>query len=283
MTRLLRKPQELRSALAESSGPLGFIPTMGALHVGHGSLIETCRQGCSRSVVSIFVNPLQFGPHEDLERYPRDLQADLAFCEARGVDYVFAPEVSTLYPPGFQSKVEVSELGRVLEGERRPGHFQGVATVLTKLFHLVAPDRAFFGKKDFQQLRLVQRLVEDLAFPIEIVAVPTFREADGLAYSSRNRYLDAEERKRALAFVAGLRAVHQAWSLGQKQRDDLESVARSQLEGKVDRLDYALLVDPTTLEGSPPRIDGPAALVLAGWIGKTRLIDNLVLGEDPAP
>ncbi|MCS6856345.1 MAG: pantoate--beta-alanine ligase [Sandaracinaceae bacterium] len=259
---------------------VGFVPTMGALHAGHLALIDALRAcGCTGIAVSIFVNPLQFGPGEDLDRYPRTLDADLEACKSRGVDWVFVPSVEEMYPAGFSTKVRVEGLSEGLEGRFRPGHFEGVATVVAKLFALVGPCRAAFGRKDYQQLRLVERLVEDLAFPIEIVPVRTVREADGLAMSSRNRYLSPEERKRATGIVRGLRAAVEAFEKGERLAKSLEALARAPVEASFDAIDYVAVVDPKSLQPID-RIEEKALLAVAARIGQTRLIDNVVLGEE---
>ncbi len=196
----------LRQAVAEArraGKTIGLVPTMGALHAGHVSLIDAARAADGFVVVSIFVNPTQFGPKEDLSRYPRPLERDLEMCGAAGVDLVFTPDAATMYPPGFRTFVEVNELSEVLEGASRPGHFRGVATVVLKLFNLVQPDRAYFGQKDAQQVRIIQQMVRDLNVPVEVVVRPTVREPDGLALSSRNQYLDAEQRRKAVALNRG--------------------------------------------------------------------------------
>ena len=249
--------RELRTELAPlRRGTVGLVPTMGGLHEGHLSLLRAARAECDTVVMSLFVNPAQFGDERDLASYPRDEARDLALAEEAGVDLVFAPTVQEMYPPGFQTWVEVTELGSVLEGEHRPGHFRGVATVVLKLLSIVRPDHAYFGQKDAQQAELVRRMIEDLALEIELHVLPTVRDADGLALSSRNARLSPEERKRALA---------RPRALATKDRDAaLAELARSN----------GLVVDYVEVADFHPRI-----LAGAVRVGSTRLIDNVVLEE----
>jgi len=213
-----------RWRLRDRAARLALVPTMGALHEGHLSLVRAARERAERVVLSIFVNPLQFGPTEDFAAYPRDLEADLQLCASAGVTEVFHPEPGAFYPPGFQTRIEVPELSADLCGARRPGHFRGVATVVYRLFQLVQPDLAFFGEKDLQQLRVVQRMVRDLGLPVEVVGCPIVRDSDGLALSSRNRYLTPEERSQALGIVRGLREARAAFAAG--ERDSARLVER---------------------------------------------------------
>ncbi len=256
---------------------VGFVPTMGALHHGHASLVRAARAACDRVVVSIFVNPTQFGPHEDFERYPRALDADRALCEREGADVVFAPTVPEVYPPGDETVVDVGLLGAVLCGASRPGHFRGVATVVAKLFVMVNPHRAYFGQKDYQQTVVIRRLVEDLRLPVEVVVCPTVRDQDGLAASSRNTYLSPEERKRALRVPAALaeaeRLIKAGERSGGKIRDVLEVFLSS---GAAVKVDYVAVVHPDTLQPLE-RLAGRVVVALAAWVGKTRLIDNVVI------
>jgi pantoate--beta-alanine ligase len=254
---------------------IAFVPTMGALHAGHVALLAEGRQRGDRLALSIFVNPTQFGPHEDLARYPRDLPGDLAKAAGAGTDVAFVPEVPEIYPPGFQTTIEVKELSRGLDGVFRPGHFAGVATVVAKLFNIVKPDLAVFGEKDFQQLTIVRRLVSDLAMGIEIVGLPTVREPDGLAMSSRNAYLTPAERTRALSLSRALFAARDRTAAGERDAQALLGAARAALD--VDRLDYLELCDAATL-APVARVDGPSVLLVAAFIGRTRLIDNVRLG-----
>jgi pantoate--beta-alanine ligase len=255
---------EARAALAQSAGTVGLVPTMGSLHAGHRALLAAARAGCDTVVASVFVNPAQFGPGEDLDRYPLEEQADLADLEAAGVDVAFLPSVQEMYPPGFQTWVEVEELGRRLEGDARPGHFRGVATVCLKLFSIVRPDRAYFGQKDAQQAEVVARMIEDLALEIELRILPTVRDDDGLALSSRNAYLAPEEREIALALPRALAAGAEAHRAGR----DAAEAARAALDAEPRlRPDYVEVA----------RWDGRAVLVAAARVGSTRLIDNVVL------
>ena len=242
---------------------IGFVPTMGALHEGHRSLIRAAREGNSFVVVSIFVNPAQFGPREDLAAYPRDLDADLRACAAEGVDLVFHPDADEMYAPDAKTTVHVAALTETMEGAHRPGHFDGVALVCAKLFNIVGSCTAYFGKKDAQQLRVIGRLVEDLDLPVDIAACETIRDADGLALSSRNAYLSAAERARALALPRALRALAAGTRL-----DDARELLRD-----VD-VDYLEIVDPQTLE---PTTHRPALACGAIRVGRTRLIDNMEL------
>jgi pantoate--beta-alanine ligase len=254
---------------------IAFVPTMGALHAGHVALLAEGRKRGDKLVLSIFVNPTQFGPHEDLARYPRDLPGDLAKAAGAGTDVAFVPDASDIYPAGFQTAIEVKELSRGLDGVFRPGHFAGVATVVAKLFNIVQPDLAVFGEKDFQQLAIVRRLVADLAMGIEIVGLPTVREPDGLAMSSRNAYLSAVERTRALSLSRALFAARDRAAAGERDAKVLVEGARAALD--VDRIDYLELCDAATL-APVSRVEGPSALLVAAFIGRTRLIDNVRLG-----
>ncbi|HXT97064.1 MAG TPA: pantoate--beta-alanine ligase [Polyangia bacterium] len=254
---------------------IAFVPTMGALHAGHVALLAEGRRRGDRLALSIFVNPTQFGPNEDLARYPRDLPGDLAKAAGAGTDVAFVPEVADVYPAGFQTTIEVKELARGLDGPFRPGHFAGVATVVAKLFNIVQPDLAIFGEKDFQQLAIVRRLVTDLAMGIEIVGLATVREPDGLAMSSRNAYLSPAERARALSLSRALFAARDRAAAGERDAKTLVEGARGMLD--VDRLDYLELVDAATL-APVARVEGPSALLVAAFIGRTRLIDNVRVG-----
>ncbi len=250
---------------------------MGFLHQGHLSLLAEARARADLVAVTIFVNPSQFGPAEDLSRYPRDFAGDLAKCASAGVDVVFHPEVAEVYPPGHQTYVEVSELSKGLCGERRPGHFRGVATVVTQLFALFRPHLAVFGEKDYQQLLVVRRLALDLHLGVEVVAKPIFREPDGLAMSSRNAYLTPPERRRALALHRGLEAARTRYRQGTVAAEALVGAVRDALRAEDVCEDYVALVDSTTLE---PLQQGTAhaRLLVAGYVGTTRLIDNTPLG-----
>jgi pantoate--beta-alanine ligase len=257
---------------------VGFVPTMGALHAGHASLVKRARRENDIVVVSIFVNPLQFGPKEDFKEYPRTISRDLALLKKDGVDIVFRPDANAMYPEGFSTCIRVPSLDTVLEGAFRPGHFQGVATVVMKLLNLVLPTRAYFGDKDYQQVRVIHRMIDDLNIPVRLISCRTMREKDGLALSSRNRYLSKEEREEAIK-------IHQALYLGQElisgklMRDSRKLVRRlSQIFSRVPRckIDYIAVLDPETLEPMK-KIRRPALLAAAVKIGKTRLIDNVII------
>lgn len=285
MTTLVRKPADFRQACDDAraaSRRVGLVPTMGALHDGHFSLIDEAKKRADFVAVTIFVNPLQFAPGEDLDRYPRTLEDDLAGCRERGVDLVFAPEPGSMYPAQFQTRVSVGAITKPLEGGFRPTHFDGVTTVVTKLFNLAGPCAAMFGRKDYQQWKILSRMAEDLDMPIEVVGCAIVREPDGLALSSRNRYLSASERKRALGLVSGLRHACDAWLAGERNPDALRSLVAERVQSSFDRVDYVAAVDPETLvasEGTPTRL----LIAVAAHMGTTRLIDNVVLGEDPRP
>jgi pantoate--beta-alanine ligase len=269
---------DLRRARAALPEPVGLVPTMGFLHEGHLSLVERARHECRGVAVSIFVNPTQFGPTEDLAAYPRDLPGDLARLEAAGVDLVWTPPPEVMYPPGFQTWVTVENVSQGLEGERRPGHFRGVATVVTKLFHAFQPQKAYFGQKDAQQAAVIRRLTADLDFPVEIVVCPTVREADGLAMSSRNAYLDPAERRAATVLYRALEAARLAHAAGERQAERLRRVMQSVLaeEPRV-KVQYVSVADPDALNELDGRAER-ALLSMAVYIGKTRLIDNMVVG-----
>lgn len=281
MAKLIGAVAELREAVGQAKKAgrvVGLVPTMGALHEGHARLIERCRDECGLVVVSIFVNPTQFGPNEDFERYPRTLDADMARCEAAGADLVFVPDVATMYPRGKDEAtyVEVPGLSAVLEGASRPGHFRGVATVVLKLFALSQPDLAFFGAKDYQQQLVIRRMVDDLNLPVTVRTVETVREADGLAMSSRNRYLDPAERKAATALHRALVAARDAVAAGERDANRVRQIltATIESEGKA-VLDYAEVADAETLEPLGALAPGRHAVgLLAVRVGGTRLIDN---------
>lgn len=270
---------ELRHTLAKARKAdkrVGFVPTMGYLHDGHLALVAASRTQCDVTVVSIFVNPTQFGPNEDLSAYPRDFLRDENLCRDAGVAILFAPDAQEVYPGQFETFVEPGELAKPLCGAFRPGHFRGVATVVCKLLNMVQPDVVFFGQKDFQQCAVVRRMAIDLDLPIEIVTMPTVREPDGLAMSSRNRYLSKEERRRALAISRGLFAAADEFRSGERNVERLIAVAKGHLE-TVDRLQYLELVDGNTLKAADSPLRRPAALCAAAYVGSTRLIDNVIL------
>jgi len=258
---------------------VGFVPTMGALHDGHLSLVDAARAaGADFVVMSIFVNPLQFGPTEDFSKYPRTFDQDLALCRSRDVDAVYVPDGRAMYPAGFQTLVEVSELTKRFEGEARPTHFRGVTTVVLKLFAAVGPCIAAFGRKDYQQWRVLERMARDLDLPVEVLGCPIAREPDGLAMSSRNRYLDPGQRGRATAIHRGLNAAEEAYRTGERDPNRLEAIARAVIEPSFDAIDYVTLADAETL--APPRnpLDRPAVMLVVARLRATRLLDNRVIG-----
>ena len=259
--------------------PLGLVPTMGALHEGHLALVRRARAENETVAVSIFVNPTQFGPQEDLAAYPRDMERDLGLLEAEGVDLVYAPTPEEVYPAGFDTWIEPEALAERLEGAVRPGHFRGVATVVAKLFNVVRPDRAYFGQKDGQQLAVIRQMVRDLNMGIEIVAVPTVRDADGLALSSRNGYLTPEQRQAAPVVYRALSAAQRLWNEGETNCEKLRAAVRAilQTEPLLGGIDYVSVADAGTLE-ELAQVEGPAMVSTAVRLGKTRLIDNVMLG-----
>lgn len=269
---------ELRVARAQLPEPVGLVPTMGYLHEGHLSLVRRARAECAGVVVSIFVNPTQFGPNEDLNTYPRDIPRDLRLLEAEGVDLVWIPTPEIMYPPDFQTWVTVEEVTKPLEGKMRPGHFRGVTTVVAKLFNAVQPQKAYFGQKDAQQAVVIRQMVRDLNFPIEVVVCPIVREADGLAMSSRNTYLNPEERRAATVLFRALQAARSAFEAGERDASRLRQIMADVLAGEpLARVQYVSCADPDTLE-ELERVNDRALLSLAILIGRTRLIDNLVVG-----
>jgi pantoate--beta-alanine ligase len=261
---------------------VGLVATMGALHRGHAALMERARAECERVVLSVFVNPRQFGPGEDLSRYPRALEADLALAREAGVDVAFTPDGKEVYPEGFATAVQVGALGDVLCGAARPGHFDGVATVVTRLFGLTRPTRAYFGHKDYQQCVIVRRVAADLALGVEIVVCPTVREADGLALSSRNAYLTPADRERARAVPEALRAGAERFAAGDTDPEPVLAAVRAVLEGGADRIDYVEAVDPDTL-APVTRLAPGTVLLVAAHVGAARLIDNRVLSTAADP
>ncbi len=286
MSELITTVPALRARLAptrEQGQRVGLVPTMGALHAGHLSLVAEAKRRAQVVVVTVFVNPTQFGPTEDFSRYPRQLEADVAAATAAGADVIFAPDASAMYPTGDQTRIRVPEVARHFEGEIRPHHFEGVATVCAKLFSVTGPCVAVFGRKDRQQLQLVRRMVRDLFLPVEIVPHPTTREADGLALSSRNVYLSERERSDARAIPLGLSAACRAFIAGERRTSELVRCARAPIEATATSVDYVACADE---DGVAP-LDGTAPdrvlLLVAARYGKTRLIDNVLLGEDEAP
>jgi pantoate--beta-alanine ligase len=283
---LLHEPAAFRAACdaARARGErVGLVPTMGALHAGHMSLVREAARRSDHVAVTIFVNPTQFGPNEDLARYPRTLDADAALCRDAGVATVFAPPADAMYPRGEETRVKVGATAAPLCGVFRPTHFEGVATIVTKLFALAGPCCAVFGRKDYQQWRVIERFTADLFLPIEIVGAPIVRESDGLALSSRNAYLSPADRRRALALVRGLRAAAAAFAAGTRDAEALRAAARGVVEQGVDRIDYVEVADPHTVAPLEGTVGERALVAIAAHVGKTRLIDNCVLGEDSLP
>ena len=271
MTDLVHTRGELAAARSAMPGSVAVVMTMGALHEGHRALLRAAREQADHLIATIFVNPLQFGPNEDFDRYPRTLDADLAVCAEAGADLVFAPDRAEMYPSGEPMvRVNPGPLGERLEGASRPGFFHGVLTVVLKLLQLTRPDLAFFGEKDYQQLTLVRRMALDLEVPVRIVGVPTVREPDGLALSSRNRYLAPAERQTALTLSAALRAGAEAAAQGL----DAEAAARAAFNPATAKLDYLVLTDPDL---GPAPAEGPGRMLVAAWVGSTRLIDNIAV------
>ena len=274
---IIRDPRAMQrecEALRLRGKRIAFVPTMGYLHEGHLSLLREARKRGDVLVLSIYVNPTQFGPKEDLGRYPRDEAGDLAKAESCGVDLAFLP--ANLYPDGFQTYIQVRELEQPLCGASRPGHFIGVATVVAKLFQLVRPHVALFGRKDFQQLAIIRRMVRDLDFDLEIVGMPIVREPDGLAMSSRNAYLKGDERQRALCLSRGLAAARERFAAGERDGAKLVAAARAQVEQGATRVDYVELRDAESL-ATVERVDRPCVIAIAAFVGTTRLIDNDIL------
>lgn len=283
---VIRDPRAFQQAMQEVRAKgkrVGFVPTMGALHEGHLTLARVAREHVGDDgvvAVSIFVNPTQFGPNEDFSKYPRELEIDVDRCASAGVDVVFAPDANSMYPEGERTRVTVSKLTDVLCGPIRPGHFEGVATIVNKLFNLAGPCVAVFGRKDYQQWRVLVRMTEDLLLPVVVVGVPTVRESDGLAMSSRNRYLSAEARAKAVVIPNALREALEAWKLPNRNPEAIRARVQEQLMQVMDSVDYVALHEPLWLgsyEGG-----ASALLAIAARIERTRLIDNVVLGEPNA-
>jgi pantoate--beta-alanine ligase len=278
--RAVRTVAEIRLALEPIQGSVGLVPTMGFLHAGHMALVERARRENDYVVVSIFVNPAQFGPREDLGRYPRDMERDLSLLREAGVDLVFAPDVTEVYPEGFGTYVTVEGLSDKLEGAFRPSHFRGVATVVAKLFNIIPANRAYFGQKDAQQVLVLRRMARDLDFRHEIVVVPTVREPDGLALSSRNSYLNAEERQSALVLSRALSVAEEMYRDGERRATEIRSAMRVLLDATpLVKTDYASVSNPETLE-ELDRIEDRALVAIAARVGRTRLIDNILLGSE---
>jgi pantoate--beta-alanine ligase len=279
MMEVMNTFDELRSAQEKLIAPLGLVPTMGYLHPGHLSLVQRARSECATVAVSIFVNPTQFGPQEDLDAYPRDIARDLALLEAEGVDLVWMPTNKIMYPEDFQTWVQVDQVSQPLEGARRPGHFRGVATIVAKLFNGVQPQKAYFGQKDAQQVVVIRQMVRDLNFPLEIVVCPLIREADGLAMSSRNTYLNQEERPAATVLFRALSAAKTAYEHGQRDADSLRKIMIHKIEGEpLAKLQYVSVASPDTLD-ELSKVESDALFSMAVYVGQTRLIDNFLLQD----
>jgi len=277
---IARTIAEFRAARAGLPGPVGLFPTLGGIHAGHLALVDQARAENASVVATLFLNPTQFAPSEDLDRYPANEANDLAQLEAHGVDLVLAPPRAEIYPDGFAVTVHVGGVSERLEGARRPGHFDGVTTVVLKLLNITSPDRAYFGEKDAQQLRVIRQLVRDLDLPVDIVACPTVRDPDGLALSSRNAYLSPEERTAALAISRGLQLASDAFGAGERNADNLRYLVEKELEGQLlIRPDYVSLADDEALQELEGEVSGLALLSVAVHIGSTHLIDNITLGD----
>ena len=278
--KVINSPAELRQhvvAARRDGKVVGIVPTMGALHAGHVSLAQKSTKQCDFTVATIFLNPTQFAAGEDLEKYPRTMKEDCSQLAAAGIDLVFAPESQIMYPPGYSTAVRPPDIAKILEGEFRPTHFQGVCTIVLKLLNLVCPDKAYFGQKDYQQLAVIRKMVIDLNVPVEIIGCATVRDPDGLALSSRNRYLDDQQREIALSLNKTLEFVEQQVSVGQNDTFELVAEMRQRLiDAGVDSIDYAAIVDPETLQ-VPESIDSAAVALIAAHVGSTRLIDNRLI------
>jgi len=277
---VLKTAAELRAVIdahTERREATGFVPTMGALHEGHATLLRRAAEECPVTVLSIFVNPTQFGPNEDFSRYPRAFESDLEIARECGVQYVFAPEAETIYPKGWNTFIEVQGVSEPLCGTFRPGHFRGVATVVYRLLRLVRPQIAYFGQKDLQQCLVIERMVRDLELPVKIAIAPTLRESDGLAMSSRNRYLSTEERSQAAVIFKAMEAVRKSFEAGERDVEDLVDRARAEFRSVPQFQEQYCEIRALPNLSAIETLEGPAALAIAGFLGKTRLIDNLIL------
>jgi pantoate--beta-alanine ligase len=272
--------QELQTELAGLPRPLGLVPTMGYLHAGHLSLVRAARTECASVAVSIFVNPTQFGPNEDLDAYPRDLERDLGLLGDEGVNLVWTPDSQVMYPSEYQTWVTVEKVSLPLEGKMRPGHFRGVTTIVAKLFNAVRPEKAYFGQKDAQQAAVIRQMVRDLSYPLDVVVCPIVREPDGLALSSRNVYLDPAQRKAARVLYHALNAAQEAYKNNQHDAQELCRIMSEIINNEpLARLQYVSCAHPDSLEELQGNVDGRALLSMAVFVGKTRLIDNMLIGE----
>jgi len=272
--------QELQTELAELPRPLGLVPTMGYLHAGHLSLVQAARTECASVAVSIFVNPTQFGPNEDLDAYPRDLDRDSGLLADEGVDLVWTPDSQVMYPQEYQTWVIVEEVTLPLEGKMRPGHFRGVTTIVAKLFNAVQPEKAYFGQKDAQQAAVIRQMVRDLSYPLQVVVCPIVREPDGLALSSRNVYLNPAQRKAATVLYHSLNAAQEAYKNGQRDAQELRRIMSEIINSEpLARLQYVSCAHPDRLEELQGIVQERALLSMAVFVGNTRLIDNMLIGE----
>lgn len=274
--------QALCERVRKQGATVGFVPTMGALHAGHRALIDCARRNCGFLVVSIFVNPLQFGPAEDLNQYPRTWPEDVAQCKEAGVDAVFGPSVQQMYPAGAMTRVQVEQLTEPMEGRARPGHFDGVTTVVAKLFNLMGPCEAFFGRKDYQQWKVISKMVRDLNMPVTVHDHPIVRAPDGVALSSRNARLDPAQRGRARAIPAALSRAWELFERGERDTESLRQACLDRLAGHT-QVDYVSLADPNDLQPASASVPDSALLAVAARVDEVRLIDNVVLGRDPHP
>jgi pantoate--beta-alanine ligase len=271
---------ELRAERSHLPGPVGLVPTMGFLHEGHLSLVRAAKENCASVVATIFINPTQFSPNEDLDSYPRDLQHDLQMLEKEGTDLVWIPTSDIMYPPDFQTWVTVEEITKPLEGSFRPGHFRGVTTVVAKLFNAVQPHKAYFGQKDAQQAAVIRQMVRDLNFNLEVVICPIVREPDGLAMSSRNVFLNPAERQAATVLYHALTAARDAFTIGERQAEILRKIMSETIQSEpLAQLEYVSCAHPDSLEEMESQVTGRSLLSMAVFFGKTRLIDNLIIGE----
>jgi len=275
LIKTIKLMKQLTARLRRQGKVIGFVPTMGALHKGHMSLIRAARKACDTVVVSVFVNPTQFGPTEDYTTYPRDFKGDVTKCRIAGVDILFCPSLKEMYPSGFQTFIQVEKLSQGLCGSFRPGHFRGVSTVVLKLFHVLQPHQAFFGQKDYQQGQIIQQMTQDLALPVRVRILPTVREVDGLAMSSRNAYLNREERRAATVLYRALRFGEECLQQGERSSEVVQKKVLDLIRQQpLVRLEYLAIVDPENLQ-EVKEITGSTLIAIAAWVGKTRLIDNL--------
>ena len=275
---ILRTIESYRELYVDLQGPIGLVPTLGGVHEGHLSLVDAAKKDCKTIVSWLFLNPKQFGPNEDLNSYPAEEKEDISLLDQRGVDILLIPKTIDIYPSDFDTVVKLGKITELLEGSRRPGHFDGVTTIVSKMFNIIQPDRAYFGEKDAQQLRVIQKMVKDLNFPVEIIPCPTVRDNDGLALSSRNKYLSIVERNDALSLYQGLCNAKASFENGERNADIIRKVVIQEIKkSPLITIDYVSLSDPLSLVEISGKITPPALLSLAVHIGKTHLIDNVLL------